>query len=243
MNNVDNIQSVSEAKRNKLCHNVKPETNPAIGKLINKIERAGGKVYVTTDWHLFTRLEKGKKKCKPRDNFNEIINNYRNTVTDKDCCIFLGDLCDGEFGASDELANVISTLPGTKILCLGNNDLFDYEVYRNMGFAQVVYTFIWRDILFSHYPLVNTNKINIHGHLHGCRKYWIPYTNQIDVFAEDRKPQTVISIINKQPEYAKHVVVKENMFGQESVNVFSDEYQSWYDEWYRYHELCEDPTD
>ena len=112
-----------------------------------------------------------------------------------------------------------------------------------MGFAQVVYTFIWRDILFSHYPLVNTNKTNIHGHLHGCRKYWIPYTNQIDVFTEDRKPQTVISIINKQPEYAKHVVVKENMFGQESVNVFSDEYQTWYDEWYRYHELCEDPTD
>lgn len=231
-----------ELKQSKMCHDAVPEKVTKITNLLNEREKNGNAIYVVTDWHLFKRIEKGKTVCKKRYNFKDIINNYKNTVKDKDVVIFLGDLCDGELESPIELTNIISSLPGTKILCLGNNDLFGFDRYREMGFRHVTYSFVWRHILFSHYPLVNHEDMNIHGHLHNCKHYWVPYQNHIDAaYAGAREtPIPVKKIIAIQPEYSKHITVEEQNFFKEQqtpdmIDKLSNEYS--------YHVLCEDPID
>lgn len=234
------INKTPEGKQGKLCHDAVPEGRTNISVLLNKYDKEGKNIYVVTDLHLFKRLEKGKTTCKRRYNFNEIISNYKDTVKDDDICIFLGDLCDGELSHPEELSEIISSLPGTKLLCLGNNDLFDYEVYRKMGFKYIVYSLIWRNIVFSHYPLVNTGSVNVHGHLHNGKQYWIPYQNHIDAayLGARTKPVLVKDIIAAQPEYEKHIKVKEENFFKETYNPILE-----YDEFYRYDILFEDPID
>ena len=117
------MNKIPEGKQGKNCHDAVPEHNTRITVLLNDHDKNGKNIYVVTDFHLFKRLERGKAACKRRYNINEIIFNYKNTVKDDDVCIFLGDLCDGELSHPAELTEIISSLPGTKILCLGNNDL------------------------------------------------------------------------------------------------------------------------
>jgi hypothetical protein len=68
-------------------------------------------------------------------------------------------------------------------------------------------SFVWNDIIFTHVPVKNDHKMNIHGHIHGYRTYWLPYTNQIDVGAYEgrKKPVDLKFIINKQSSYAKTI--------------------------------------
>ena len=236
------MNKIPEGKQGKTCHDAVPEHNTQMTVLLNDHDKKGNNIYVVTDFHLFKRLEKGKVACKRRYNFNEIISNYRNTVKDGDICIFLGDLCDGELSHPGELIEIISSLPGTKILCLGNNDLFEYDIYRKMGFKYITYSFIWRNIVFSHYPLVNTQSVNVHGHLHNCKQYWIPYQNQIDAaYCDARvKPVLLKTVIAAQPEYSKHITVKEeNFFKEQAGNLDIDGMAEYYD----YNVLFRDPVD
>jgi calcineurin-like phosphoesterase family protein len=130
-----------------------------------------------------------------------------NNLPENDLLINLGDLVDGEFTESDELKEVINNIKCNKILVRGNNDLFDKRFYKSCGFLYVIDSFIWKDILFSHMPIKNDNELNIHGHTHGFRTYWVPYTNQIDVGAFDGrvKPVKLNSILGKQKAYAKTI--------------------------------------
>lgn len=233
---------IPEGKQGKLCHDATSEHNTQITCMLNNCEKSNHNIYVVTDLHLFKRIEKGKSACKKRYNFNEVINNYMNTVKDDDVVIFLGDLCDGELRSHLDISSIISSLPGKKILVLGNNDLFGFDKYREMGFKYVIYSFIWRNIVFSHYPLVNTQSVNVHGHLHNCKQYWVPYQNQIDAaYCDARvKPVLLKTVIAAQPEYSKHITVKEENFFKEQVGTLDVEGMA---EYYDYNVLFMDPID
>ena len=200
----------------------KEDANGKICSLINKTLKSGHKVYLSTDWHLWLREEKDKPQCHKRSDFNTILNNMRDTVKPDDLLIYMGDLVDGEFQNKNELKEALQSLSGLNMIMIrGNNDLFDKSFYKSCGFRYVVDSFVWNDIIFTHVPVKNDHKMNIHGHIHGYRTYWLPYTNQIDVGAYEgrKKPVDLKFIINKQSSYAKTIKEVPEKF-DESFDLF-----------------------
>lgn len=214
------------------------QNSSEISKMMDDAIRHKHKVYVATDFHLFKRKEKNKAECHKRSNFNKIIKNLE-IIEPDDVFIYLGDLVDGEFTKKEELKEIIKEFPGKKILVKGNNDLFENSFYRSCGFEYVVDSFVWHNVLFSHIPQKNDNDVNIHGHIHGYKTYWIPYTNQIDVAAYEgrEKPLELTSIINKQKAYSKIIKESPEHFGEgyqmhigSSIFIedpFDDEWDDW----------------
>lgn len=109
-------------------------------------------------------------------------------------------------------------------MVLGNNDLFQPAFYKSCGFEYVTQSFEWNDMLFTHVPCKNDNKLNIHGHIHGYKTYWIPYSNQIDVAALDGrvKPVELKTVIASQPSYAKTIKEEPSHFDEGYVNPVID---------------------
>ena len=179
-----------------------------ITRLIDKTIKNKHNVYCMTDWHLWLRNEKNKPACHKRNNFDEIIKNVKRIQPD-DVLIFLGDLVDGEFEDKDSLKNILLPMNFKKILVVGNNDLFSPAFYKSCGFDYVVRSFVWHNVLFTHMPVKNDNDINIHGHIHGYKTYWVPYTNQIDVAYLDGRtePVELQRVLKSQKSYSK--VIKE----------------------------------
>lgn len=177
-----------------------------ISKLIDKTIKNKHKVYLMTDWHLWIRKEKGKSECHKHTNFDKIINNLKKIQPD-DLLIYLGDLVDGEFEDKESLKNVILPMNFKKILVIGNNDLFSPNFYKSCGFDYVVRSFVWHDTLFTHMPVKHENQINVHGHIHGYKTYWVPYNNHVDVAAFDGRidPVEMMVVIQSQPKYAKQI--------------------------------------
>jgi hypothetical protein len=66
--------------------------------------------------------------------------------------------------------------------------------------------------------------LNIHGHIHGYKRYWVPYTNQIDAAAYDgrNKPVDLLKLLRSQPIYAKSIKEEPEHFN-ESASVFDIE--------------------
>ena len=182
----------------------KTELSSQISNLIKKTLDAGNKVWLCTDWHLWM-FDKKTKTVYQRSDFNAIINSYNRTVNPSDLVIYLGDLVDGQCEKKKELGEVLKSLPGTKIMVRGNNDLFDDEYYLSNGFKYITPKFVYQNILFSHMPCKNNNRLNIHGHIHGYKTYWLPYTNQIDVayLGGRKKPVELDDVIKAQPGYSK----------------------------------------
>ena len=106
----------------------------------------------------------------------------------------------------------------------GNNDIFDVNFYKSCGFMYVVQAFVWSNVLFTHVPIENAFELNIHGHLHGYKTYWVPYSNQIDVAAFNGRiePVSLLKLLRSQPIYAKDVKVDETHFN-EAYTVFDFE--------------------
>lgn len=199
---------VVEEKKMEALKDPKEQKSNEISRLIDKTIKTKKKVYLGTDWHLYVRKEKNKPDCHRCKNFDTIIKNVNEVMGKDDLFIYLGDLCDGEMEhEKDEMKAILSTIPGHKVLVLGNNDLFPTQYYKGCGFQYVVQSFEWNDILFTHVPCKNDNKMNIHGHIHGYKTYWIPYSNQIDVAALDGrvKPVELSSVIASQPSYSKTI--------------------------------------
>lgn len=196
-------------KEEKLVGSLKDPTenhSTEITRLIDNAIKNKHNVYCMTDWHLWLRNEKNKPDCHKRNNFDEIIKNIKKIQPD-DVLIFLGDLVDGEFEDKDSLKNILLPMNFKKILVVGNNDLFSPAFYKSCGFDYVVRSFTWHYVLFTHMPVKNDNDINVHGHIHGYKTYWVPYTNQIDVAYLDgrTKPVELMKVINSQLKYAKHI--------------------------------------
>ena len=190
-----------------------------IEKVIDNTIRSRHKVYLMTDWHLWKRVEKGKPKCNPRPGSDKILKTVNGTLRKDDLLIYLGDLVDGEFVDKASLKLLLKTIPGRKILVRGNNDLFDAAFYKSCGFDYVVDSFVWHDIIFSHVPLKHKHKMNIHGHLHGYRTYWVPYNNHIDVSAAPEldgrnKPVELKDVISAQKRYARTIKEQPEHFNE-----------------------------
>ena len=198
-----------EDKLNDQLKKPNSEHSLQIEKLIDDTLKKGHKVFLCTDWHLWIRKEKGSTECHKRKEFEEIIKNVNDTMTKDDVLINLGDLVDGEFKDKDELKSIIKTLPGHKILTIGNNDIFPVSFYKSCGFEYVTQSFIWHNVIFSHMPIKNDNDVNVHGHIHtkpgGHGTYWLPYKNHIDVaFCGGRtSPCELMKVINTQKSYSK----------------------------------------
>lgn len=178
-----------------------------ISKMIDACLKRWHKVYCATDWHLWVRKEKNKPECHKCKNFEDIIKKINETMTKDDILIYMGDLVDGEYQDKDELKSILKTIPGKKILVRGNNDLFTTAFYKSCGFCEVVESFVWHNVIFSHMPCKNDNDINVHGHLHGYKTYWIPYSNQIDVAALGGRehPVELDDVISAQKSYSKTI--------------------------------------
>jgi ribosomal protein S18 acetylase RimI-like enzyme/calcineurin-like phosphoesterase family protein len=163
-------------------------------------------IWVTTDWHLW-KYDKNTSTIYKNKNFNRCISDYNRKVGNDDVVIFLGDLVSDEFTDKNKLKHVLSSLRGTKILCKGNNDLFDDRFYYHCGFIHVCHKLVWNNILFTHIPIENDYDINVHGHIHGSMRYTeIKYTNQIDAYTDDGSLLDLDLIINSLPKYKKHIV-------------------------------------
>lgn len=197
-------------KEEKLVDDLKDPTekdSSKISKMIDSCLKRWHKVYCATDWHLWIRKEKNKPECHKCKNFEDIIKKINETMTKDDILIYMGDLVDGEYQDKDELKSILKTIPGKKILVRGNNDLFTTAFYKSCGFCEVVESFVWHNVIFSHMPCKNDNDINVHGHLHGYKTYWIPYSNQIDVAALGGRehPVELDDVISAQKSYSKTI--------------------------------------
>ncbi len=136
------------------------------------------KVWLVTDQHI--NHENIKKFCnRPDDYITTLHNNWKRLIASEDLVIDLGDVIFKEAGS---LQSINDTLPGTKILVMGNHDRHTYTWYMNSGYSFVCDMFVWGHIVFSHHPLENLPdgcKLNIHGHLHIS-----PYNNPYDPFVQ-----------------------------------------------------------
>ncbi len=148
--------------------------------IIQDVIDCGGKLFFWSDLHLFHNniIRYASRPFESVDHMNQtMIGNYWSTVTENDVVVFGGDV---GFGEVSETIKLIQSLPGKKVLVLGNHD-FDrnqaffrnYHSFDKTTMAFVIHREIdgemW-NIIVSHYPIHETalpkRSINIHGHIH-----------------------------------------------------------------------------
>jgi len=107
-----------------------------------------------------------------------IVDVWNSTVDSEDRVIVVGDLTAGLFDRKEQLAEIITSLKGKKVLVVGNHDHCSKKWYREAGFDQVLNHLVEDEILFVHKPATELNtksvrlrdthkpKIIVHGHIH-----------------------------------------------------------------------------
>ena len=128
------------------------------------------KYYLISDLHLNHKRIITDFGFRPENYEKLIINNWKNTVHPQDIVFDLGDVT---WGSQENLLNIISDLPGTKILIRGNHD----RTHSDNWFIKAGYSLVLKkaqidNIILSHFPSDLSDKevergiINIHGHFH-----------------------------------------------------------------------------
>ena len=221
---------------NALSKQSSPIKDESLNAYINRFEKDGHDIWVMTDWHLYKRDKKGSNKCHKRYDYDRIKSAVEKIPQD-DLLIYLGDLVDGEYSDLKSVKQFFKDVKCNRIICLGNNDLFHYNAYREMGFRYVLYAFEYKRMIFSHYPIKNTGLYNIHGHLHSTKirhpVYWIPFTNQMDVayFGGRVYPIKLYDIANpKTFDKYKKIASEDTSHFNESYTIF--EYRQLIDEYF-----------
>lgn len=127
-------------------------------------------IYVGCDWHLYSNKYDARHPYRTARSIGRLADNYGYMIDETDIFIFLGDLCDLQVCDKKKLAqvsSVIHNIKGYKIMCKGNHDLFDDDVYLDLGFDEVCDIATAYGLVFSHVPVrVMPNEVNIHAHLH-----------------------------------------------------------------------------
>jgi len=122
-----------------------------------------------------------------------ILKNWRNTVRGNDTIINLGDVALSGAYPKERLKNVITNLPGHKILVLGNHDRKkSIQYWLDVGFHRVFeYPIIYNKFyILSHDIVFLNDKMpykNIHGHIHDKKMDSASYVN-VSVEQTDYKP-------------------------------------------------------
>lgn len=184
-----------------------------IDNLINSI--GYDQIHLSSDFHLLKEFIYRDKETREKSiiSFDKSKISTRNDlfiknfIVPSDCVyLYLGDITESEYSEdSDYISEVTKCMrkilsadierKSPRILVLGNNDCLPKNVYKEMGFDYVVSKIDTPQILFTHKPQpISSDKLNIHGHIHGSRKYWdIDPKNHIDVYFDqfDKKPHTL----------------------------------------------------
>ena len=127
-------------------------------------------IYVGCDWHLYSNKYDARHPYRTARSIGRLADNYGYMIDETDIFIFLGDLCDlqvCDMKKLNQISNIIHNIKGYKIMCKGNHDLFDDDVYLELGFDEVCDIATAYGLVFSHVPVrVMPNEVNIHAHLH-----------------------------------------------------------------------------
>lgn len=149
--------------------------------------------WISADYHLYKEKRKtGAEREQALKDTKDVIKLHNSIVKKDDPFIFLGDLSESEYAdAGYEVLKVIkettSRLNGKKaLMIIGNNDTCGNQFYKDCGFEFISRAYMLSNskLVLSHYP-VNTSgdQINVHGHIHGSKKYWdIDPKNKIDCY-------------------------------------------------------------
>lgn len=129
------------------------------------------KTWLITDTH-FDHDNIGVYCDRPDGWMDRILRNWRQLVKPEDLVIHDGDV---QVGHGHKLLDLMNSLPGTKVLVMGNHDTKSLTWYMRNGFAFACEALAYQGITFTHHPsdmLFPDTDINIHGHVHNS--VWHP---------------------------------------------------------------------
>ena len=143
------------------------DTSKSIIEILDSVSPKN--IYITSDWHIF---KNHYTKEKNHVNTSEIISWCKENIKDDNVFLYLGDMSYRWINDKDkeEVKKIFKSLPGIKILVIGNHDEFsDGGDYEDYGFKYAVKDIYYKNIIFSHRPIDMSDKpgmLNIHGHKH-----------------------------------------------------------------------------
>lgn len=123
--------------------------------------------------------------CGRPEDFGEIIlKNLRHNLAEQDLLIHLGDVIFYDYPA---LKGMLDSVPGQKILLMGNHDRKTASWFMRNGFVFATEMIVMGDVLFSHKPvetLPTGVRLNVHGHWHNTGHHepppwWGPDTHRV----------------------------------------------------------------
>ena len=135
------------------------------------------RIFLTSDWHIFKNRYKKEANLV---NTQNIIKWCKDNIKEDDIFMYLGDISYRWTKGKDktEVESIMSSLPGKKILIIGNHDKFTgkEDYYTGCGFDYAFDELRWKDLIFTHKPIdmhtvPDIFTLNIHGHMHNERKY------------------------------------------------------------------------
>ena len=113
-------------------------------------------VFVISDTHWGHSALSDKFKERPTDFEVRISQNWQRMIKTDDLVIHLGDVL---FGNRSDWSSILTSLPGRKILVMGNHDKRTISWYMANGFEFCCESFHWQmyglNILFSHKPALH----------------------------------------------------------------------------------------
>lgn len=186
-----------------------PEDNNTLEEILNNTDP--NNIYFTSDWHLFKNHYKHEVNYV---NTQKIIAWCRQNIKDNDVFFYLGDISFRWANEKDqeESMRIMASLPGIKVLILGNHDkMLGQDYFANCGFKYVFEEYMWKDFVFTHRPInmdsYPENMLNIHGHIHNIVKYnTTDGKRNVNVYPiyYDNKPVTLNYIISHVEELTKN---------------------------------------
>lgn len=123
--------------------------------------------YFTADPHLGHRaIAKYRKFVSSTEENTELyINDWKRVIRKRDTIYMLGDVA-----FDNESLDIISNLPGTKILIKGNHDDYVKTSDHASVFKEIHGIISYKGFWLSHCPIhpaeIRRRKANIHGHVH-----------------------------------------------------------------------------
>jgi calcineurin-like phosphoesterase family protein len=168
---------------------------------------SGRKVWVWSDTHFghANIIKYTDRPFKSAQHMNQVmLANYLKVVQPEDLVLFGGDVA---FEPRDVVEQRLDSMPGVKILVLGNHDFSRRGDYLNYSaFEVAVMSFVFQrpsdgtNILVTHVPIRSDpwpkNIINLHGHTHR----FICGPNHINMCVEhfDFEPVLLADLINSE---------------------------------------------
>lgn len=167
-------------------------------------------IYLTSDWHFFKNHYKHEANYV---NTQKILTWCRQNIKPTDVFMYLGDISFRYANDKDtkESQRLMASIPGKKVLVLGNHDtMLGQDYFSGCGFDYVFERIDWQNIVFTHRPinmeLMPEDYLNIHGHMHNVREYnTTDGKKNINVYPMwfDNKPVTLDYCLNHIEELIK----------------------------------------